>query len=74
MRKFDFEIEDDESLIILEGYVHGYLVRLALDTAATHSVIDFNVLLILGYSNQDIIETIPLETANGIMQAHKYRI
>lgn len=72
MSKLPFELASDEDLIIVEGRVQGYPVRLAVDTAATHSVLDFNILLILGYDADDLGSPIPIESANGRMDAHLF--
>lgn len=69
MSKTAFERESEEDQIIVEGRVQGYPVRLAVDTATTHSVLDFNILLILGYEAADLINPIPIESANGRMDA-----
>ena len=53
MRKYTFERTSDEDLIILTAWANDYEIQIAIDTAATHSVIDFNILLILGYSPQN---------------------
>jgi hypothetical protein len=74
MRRFAFERTSDEDLIILTAWANNYEIKVVVDTAATHSVIDFNILLILGYTPQDAIGSILVETSNGIMPVQKYRL
>lgn len=45
MRVFKFPIPTEEGVIIVDASIEGkYQFRLALDTAATHTTIDSNVL------------------------------
>lgn len=74
MKKFSFDLSTDEDLILLPVKVNGYEIRLVLDTAATHTIVDFNVLLMLGYSVSDGGETHTLETANGLLEAQLFPV
>jgi predicted aspartyl protease len=74
MRKYTFERTSDEDLIILSAWINDYEIKIAIDTAATHSVLDFNILLILGYSPDDTLGSILVETSNGVMPVQKYRL
>lgn len=75
MRQFPFQLgENHESVITVKTLVDGHPVLLALDTAASQTVIDLNALLMMGYSIQDLGEAVDIETANGIMQVHKIRV
>ncbi len=74
MRKYAFERTSDEDLIIFSAWANNHEIRLAIDTAATHSVIDFNVLLIIGYSPQDATGSLLVETSNGIMPVQKFQL
>lgn len=74
MKQFPFALTSDEDLIILQAWIEGYEVRLALDTAATHTVIDSNVLFMLGHSFDQPIVIVPIETASGIMEAKQVKI
>ena len=66
MRKFTFELKNEDDLIILIGKANGHKIQLALDTAASHSVIDLNVLLMLGYSSEEAISQTQVETSIGL--------
>ena len=74
MTKYPFQLLSDEDLIIINAWIEGYKIRLAVDTAATHTTVDFNILLMLGYSEKDSTGAILIETANGIMEVKKYLI
>ena len=51
-----------------------YLSRLALDTAATHTTIDSNVLYFSGYELKNSKGESEIETYNGIIVVEKYEI
>jgi Aspartyl protease len=72
--KHSFKLETDEDLIVLTGCVNGHDILLALDTAASHTVIDFNILLVLGYLPQDTIGKEWVETSNGVISIQKYQL
>jgi hypothetical protein len=74
MNKFSFNLSSDEELILLPVLLDGYEVQLALDTAATQTIIDFNVLLMLGYSETDASGSHTLETAGGYLDAQVFRV
>ena len=49
MNKFTFDRKTDEDIIVVNALIEGkYEFRLALDTAATHTTIDSNVLYFSG--------------------------
>jgi gag-polyprotein putative aspartyl protease len=70
MKKFKFDLSDDDSLIILPCLVNNERVALALDTGASHTVIDLTKLLMAGYQLKNNLGTIDFETAKGIVQAY----
>jgi hypothetical protein len=73
MRKYPFILNGDEDLILLQAWIDDYEIKLALDTAATHTVIDLNVLLMLDYSLSDARDNLVfLETANGIIESKNF--
>ena len=74
---FDLHTEDD--LIIITTYIklHNrsqyYPLSLVLDTGASHTVIDFNMLLIVGYDrSQRLQKNVKVQTANKIIEADKF--
>lgn len=53
MNDFTFELTSDDDIIIVNASIENkYELRLALDTAATHTTIDSNVLYFSGYYTQ----------------------
>jgi hypothetical protein len=77
MRKFDFRLSDDDALILVEAYIKDYPLILALDTAASQTVIDWNALFLAGCPiplEKDMKNTVPVETASGIMEVPIYEI
>ena len=71
---FYFELEDDESLIKVSCHLAGDNYNLALDTGASNTVIDLNILLVAGYKVEDAIRIIKIETASGIIEAYVFLI
>ena len=77
MRKFDFRLTDDDALILVEAYIKDYPLILALDTAASQTVIDWNALFLAGCPiplEKDLKNTVPVETASGVMDVPIYEI
>jgi hypothetical protein len=46
MRKFDFQLADEDAIILVKAYIKDYPLILALDTAASQTVIDWNALFL----------------------------
>ena len=72
MNNYRFNLDGQEDLIYVDIIVDGHQLRFILDTGATNSVIDINVLLMLGYpttSSPHSSEVLFLETANGVVEA-----
>ena len=75
MKVFKFPIPTDDGVIIVDASIEGkYKFRLALDTAATHTTIDSNVLYLSGYSLKESKGEAELETSNGIIKVELYDI
>jgi len=74
MSVYNFELPDEDSLIILKGKIANDNLALALDTGASHTVIDLSTLLLAGYNLQDSIGTVSLETANGAVNAFVFKL
>jgi Aspartyl protease len=77
MRKFDFQLSDDDALILVEAYINEFPLILALDTAASQTVIDWNALFLAGCTiplEKDLTNTVPVETASGIMDVPIYEM
>lgn len=75
MKIFDIELPDENSILIVDVVIEDkFEFRLALDTAATHTTIDSNILFLAGYELKDSIKELEVETANGIIINEIYKI
>ncbi len=75
MKIFPIELNSDEDVILVNASIEGkFRFRLALDTAATHTTIDSNVLYFSGYELKNSIGEKEVETANGIIIVENYKV
>jgi gag-polyprotein putative aspartyl protease len=75
MKTFSFDLETDEDVILVNASIETkYKFRLALDTAATHTTIDSNVLYFSGYELKNSKGEHEIETSNGIIIVERYDI
>ena len=75
MKIFPFDLPTDEEVIIVNASIEGkFKFRLALDTAATHTTIDSNVLYFSGYEFKNSKGEQEVETSNGIIVVETYDI
>ena len=75
MKTFTFELPYEEDIIIVNATIEGkYKFRLALDTAATHTTIDSNMLFFAGYQLKNSIGEKEVETSNGIIIVELYSL
>ena len=75
MKIFPFDFPTDEDVIIVNASIEGkFKFRLALDTAATHTTIDSNVLYFSGYELKNSKGEQEIETSNGIIVVETYNI
>ena len=71
MRKYQFDIPEEEELILLDAIISNkYSFLLGLDTAATHTTIDSNILYLSGYEVKDHLGEVEIETSNGRIITH----
>ena len=71
---YSFERPDENSLIELTAELNDSSFPVILDTGATHTVIDFGVLIEEGYLLDDTKGLTFFETANGIKEANIFRV
>ena len=71
---FNFKLEDDESLITVDCHFANDDYSLALDTGASNTVIDLNILLSAGYQIEDAVRIVEIETAGGIVEAYIFQV
>ncbi len=75
MSNFTFSLNSDDDVIIVNAVIENkYEFRLALDTAATHTTIDSNVLYFSGYELKNSKGEIEVETSNGIIVVELFEI
>jgi gag-polyprotein putative aspartyl protease len=75
MKIFPFNLLTDEDVIIVNASIERkFKFRLALDTAATHTTIDSNVLYFSGYELKNSKGEKEVETSNGIIVVEIYDI
>ncbi len=75
MKIFAFDLPTDEDVIIVNASIVGkFKLRLALDTAATHTTIDSNVLYFSGYELKNSKGEQEIETSNGIIVVETYNL
>lgn len=71
---FYFKLEDEDSLIPVDCHLEGSTYVLALDTGASNTVIDLNVMIIAGYQVKDALRIEEIETAGGIIEAYVFQV
>ena len=71
-KSYTFERNSDDDLIIVAVKIGNSLAEFVLDTGASHTFIDFCLLIKEGYRKSDTKGVVPVETANGIILANTY--
>lgn len=75
MMTFTFELPTEENVIIVNASIERkFEFRFALDTAATHTTIDSNVLYFSGYELKNSKGEKEVETSNGIIVVETFDI
>lgn len=74
MTFFPFTLLDGGSLILIEGMLDDEKIIWALDTAASHTIIDLTKLILAGYSPQDMDSSVQFETGKGVVDAQTLRV
>ena len=69
-----FELKTPDSLIDVECRLKDENFRFALDTGASHTVIDLAAIIVAGYDLQDAIRTVQLETGNGSVEGYIFKV
>lgn len=69
-----FHLETEDSLIVVGCQINHDNFSLALDTGASHTVIDSTALLIAGYEPEDALRKVRLETASGVIDADVFEV
>ncbi len=74
MTTIEFYLHDDDSLVVIDAKINDYKIRLALDTGASHTVIDSTALMIAGFTKENAKGDTYLETGKGGIEAEIYEI
>lgn len=75
MKKFKFQPPNEEDVIMVDAVIDDFIeLKLALDTAATHSTFDSNMLQMLGYEFKDAVRNVAVETSNGVIFMDIFKI
>ena len=72
---FPFQREPESGLLIVSISIDNkFDLKMVLDTGATHTTIDSNVLYLSGYELKDSIGVVDIETANGIIETELFEV
>jgi predicted aspartyl protease len=71
---YSFIRESEDDLIVITARIGNSVIDLVLDTGASHTFINFGVLIKEGYRMGDTKGLVPVETANGIIYANRFDI
>jgi predicted aspartyl protease len=69
---YHFTRETEDDLIVVTVQIGNSVLDLVLDTGASHTFINFGILIKEGYRVGDTKGLVPVETANGIIYANRY--
>ena len=71
-KSYPFRRETEDELILIEAVIEGSDLDLILDSGASHTVVDFGVLIDQGFRIGDTKGLIPIDTANGILYVNRF--
>ena len=71
---YHFELKTPDSLIDVECHFKDENFRFALDTGASHTVIDLAALIVAGYDMVNVVRTVQLETGNGSVECYIFKV
>lgn len=74
MNKTTFIRENSDSLIIVKAKIGIQNVHLAVDTGASHTVIDLSTLITLGYFPENAVGAATFETGKGNVDSLIFRL
>lgn len=69
-----FRRKSEDALIVLSCYFNKDEFAIALDTGASHTTVDLNVLYMEGYTLQDAIRTSQFEAATSVFDAYIFKV
>ena len=71
-KSYAFERYAEDDLIIVKSFMGEKGLNLIIDTGASHSVIDFSILIEAGFRLGDSLGIVPLSIAKGIIWANRF--
>jgi len=71
-KSYPFRRETEDELILIEAVIGGSDLDLILDSGASHTVVDFGILIDQGFRIGDTKGLIPIDTANGILYVNRF--
>lgn len=71
---FSFIRESQDDLITITARIDNSVVDMVLDTGASHTFVDFGILIKEGYRMDDTKGLVPVETANGVIPANIFEV
>ena len=75
MKKTTFPIPDEEGVILVDAFINEtFTLSLAVDTAASQTTLDKNMLLMFGFSIDQSLGKSMVETSNGVIFVENYRL
>ena len=73
-KSYTFERHTEDDLILITAQLDNSVVDFVLDTGASHTFIDFGILIKEGFRIGDSKRLVPVETANGIINSNTFII
>ncbi len=74
MTRHKFKRIEEDSLITIPCRIGSDRYTFAIDTGASHTVIDLTPLLMSGYRMKDVLRIVELETGKGIIEAYIFKL
>ena len=74
LNSLSFERETENDLILVPIWVDNDPLTFAIDTGATHTIIDLSQLIILGYDFNRAIGSEEISTASGVESAQVFNL
>lgn len=73
-KSYSFTRETEDDLILVTTRIGNSILDLVLDTGASHTFVNFGILIKEGYRMGDTKGLVPVETANGIIYANRFEV
>jgi predicted aspartyl protease len=74
MTRHKFKRKEEDSLITIPCKIGFDKYTFAIDTGASHTVIDLNPMLMSGYQMKNVLRIEKLETGKGIIEAYVFKL